>query len=960
MIPGLTHHPVNAKLPQAGTTCYVITTKSLNRSVAARATVPTAERQPSPEDLSASITLTAMPISPLRHHQDRLESWAEEILRPYLKRLQLRKPPYGSSKELNDAVWGTTQLRPDEVLILDSPLLQRLRRIRQLGVVHLVYPAATHTRLEHSLGVVHQVQQLVTNINGHGLRENHGAPLTLEHERTLRLAALCHDIGHGAFSHVSEHAVESRDASVEITMAFSKNRHREVNQLSEIAAYFILGSPAFNDLLEQVQRLANPVYVEDLAEKLQNIIVGEIADSRILLLHELISGPFDADKLDYLTRDAMMCGVPVVADVPRLVQKARAIEISASGLPMSLQRLAPGGQNVILTGIARSGARTLDEVALARTLLFDKIYRHHKVRASEAMISSLIDQLLKVVPVEPAMLPFMLCDDELISLSESRIAELVGEPVSQLEPSARAAAEVAIYLGKRICDRRIFARGFAFAAVMPRDGYRLEERHSSGLKRFLQDCADHDRRMDLVTELSTSLNQICELISRLDLITVPGGDLTPYLWISGPKAPPKTASSETGHAYLIDESGSVLQAVEDTAETPAWNDAYVTTRDLGYVFCLRRHAPHVYLAMEQLVRTKYDIHMPDTMLAYAKQDPKEIAKLRKALDDAGWYRDKPQDLRPMPRALTTEAAGARADEVVRKLQGYAGPYLAGAAQHRPPASTMSRQLVLSFARQFEEDDLIDAALTAVSNIKVLGRGEANVALNEFMASHPEFAGASYCTLGESKDSSSLLTYYVGDSATAHDMVGASNLSEALSTERPIVFVDDLVGRGSQSISIIEDWLGVEPTQQLNERRNSRLSDEAVAKLKDRNLAFVFIAGFTRGEEILKARLLELGLKATVFVQIPQSHLPFVQDFIPDVETYNRFKSFCCERATELLLDPENGRDESWVADRVFGYGNSGLLLASTYNTPSATVTCFWKEDKKRSDWEALIRRRPKR
>src|SRR4051794_16809934 len=117
--------------------------------------------------------------SPLKEHQERIERWAASQLDPYLRRLerhrdpdgdvQRHRRPYETAKEFNDPVWGTLQLRPWEVVIVDSPLLQRLRRIRQLGVVHFVYPAAVHTRLEHSLGAVHQVQRLITSINEHGL-----------------------------------------------------------------------------------------------------------------------------------------------------------------------------------------------------------------------------------------------------------------------------------------------------------------------------------------------------------------------------------------------------------------------------------------------------------------------------------------------------------------------------------------------------------------------------------------------------------------------------------------------------------------------------------------------------------------------------------------------------------------------------------------------------------------------
>jgi len=89
-----------------------------------------------------------------------IEAWVDAHLSDYLIRLRAR-PGDERPKEVNDPIWGTIVLRPIEVVVLDSPLLQRLRFIRQLGVVHLVYPAANHSRLEHTLGVVHQVDRLI-------------------------------------------------------------------------------------------------------------------------------------------------------------------------------------------------------------------------------------------------------------------------------------------------------------------------------------------------------------------------------------------------------------------------------------------------------------------------------------------------------------------------------------------------------------------------------------------------------------------------------------------------------------------------------------------------------------------------------------------------------------------------------------------------------------------------------
>lgn len=97
------------------------------------------------------------------------EEFAARHLDDYVAKIRDGQKKF-SRKEVNDSLWGTITLAPSEVALLDSPLLQRLRYVRQLGVVHWVYPGATHTRFEHTLGVVHQVQHLVSAVNAIALQ----------------------------------------------------------------------------------------------------------------------------------------------------------------------------------------------------------------------------------------------------------------------------------------------------------------------------------------------------------------------------------------------------------------------------------------------------------------------------------------------------------------------------------------------------------------------------------------------------------------------------------------------------------------------------------------------------------------------------------------------------------------------------------------------------------------------
>jgi len=132
---------------------------------------------------------------------------ANRYLTPYTERIRSAGLPRLGPKQIHDTIWGTISLRPLEVPILDSPLLQRLRQLRQLGVAHWVYPGADHSRFEHSLGVLHQAQQLVFAINRAGINKYNQVVISEDDEQLIRISALMHDIGHPVLSHVSEYAL---------------------------------------------------------------------------------------------------------------------------------------------------------------------------------------------------------------------------------------------------------------------------------------------------------------------------------------------------------------------------------------------------------------------------------------------------------------------------------------------------------------------------------------------------------------------------------------------------------------------------------------------------------------------------------------------------------------------------------------------------------------------------------
>ena len=286
--------------------------------------------------------------------------------------------------------------------------------------------------------------------------------------RLLRLIALCHDIGQGVMSHVSENALRNLEEVEQIRLDFVDEVEIERTKISEIAAYYMVGSPAFQKLLKLGQELTNTHDLPtDAINLIQKAIVSHQISDEIPLLHELISGPFDADKLDYMPRDAHMAGVPVVTDVNRLIEKVRAIRVTQGELPLEVAKAVTGGRTTYtMTGIVLSGGRTLDELMLGRTLLFDKIYRHQKVRALESMVSSILLTIAPIIDKNPAFVPYLWTDDELLEISKERIEHLMGRSLAKSEAEKVA---VAVDIATRLKDRRLFVRAFAFSQNMPLD-----------------------------------------------------------------------------------------------------------------------------------------------------------------------------------------------------------------------------------------------------------------------------------------------------------------------------------------------------------------------------------------------------------------------------------------------------------------------------------------------------------
>lgn len=235
----------------------------------------------------------------------------------------------------------TVPLTPRVRALLDLPLVRRLARISQLGLVSLVYPGAMHSRLEHSLGVYRLALEFLARLR-HDARFS--AVVSEADAAAFVVAALVHDVGHWAYCHPLE------------DMGLPELPKHESFVRSLIAA----GDTG--DLVRGAWNL-DPARVASLIE-------GSAADPAGQLLHSLLSGPIDVDKMDYLARDSLHAGVPYGRhfDQERLLSS---LCVDASGTALA---------------ITDKGRTAAELMVFARYVMFSEVYWHHAVRAATAML----------------------------------------------------------------------------------------------------------------------------------------------------------------------------------------------------------------------------------------------------------------------------------------------------------------------------------------------------------------------------------------------------------------------------------------------------------------------------------------------------------------------------------------------------------------------------------------------
>src|SRR5574341_754314 len=253
-------------------------------------------------------------------------------------------------KFFRDPLYGFIGLTSKEVELLGTPVVQRLRRIKQLGNTHLVYPSACHSRFEHTLGVLHIATRMAQKLE-----------LNDDETKIVRYTALLHDVGHGPLSHNFETILESINKK-EIS-------HEDITR-------------KIIEVDEEIDRI--------LGDEKEGVL-SLFDENTTTVNREIVSGNIDADRLDYLRRDSHHIGVAYgIFDLERILH--------------TINEKTEGKRSYIT--VLKKGMDALEGYRLARYLMHTQVYFHHARAIADSMLRRAVEVAIRDETLDSRILKF--------------------------------------------------------------------------------------------------------------------------------------------------------------------------------------------------------------------------------------------------------------------------------------------------------------------------------------------------------------------------------------------------------------------------------------------------------------------------------------------------------------------------------------------------------------------------
>lgn len=521
---------------------------------------------------------------------------------------------YDKTKVIHDPVWGTCLFYQWELEILDSPLLQRLRNISQLGLTMLTYPTAHHSRFEHTLGVMSVITKMVNHIN----QEASQPIISTQDFYTLRLAALLHDVGHCFCSHLSESIYGKQPQFIALKKSFEIFLTAKEH---EIFAYIIINTEAFKEFAKKMINFwDDKIDIDQLLINVGYMIVGEnLPESkaedgtyeRKYYLTQMINGQYDADKLDYLRRDSYTAGLALTYDIDRFLYK-----VKIAPKDEEIDGKSVRGRHLV---IPITGVSAVEEMAFSQLMLASYIYQHQKVLATDALMNDVVEGLMSNGKLQHPCDFLYYCDTDILGISNENPDKDFKLKISQETFDAETSKNMADIV-RRLNHRDLPKRAFVVncSTII----------NSPDQKQYpVSDLAD---RLRNITELRNEICKVAVSISNA-LPKSYGGKKHIDLYDIYISIPKTSIAKDLSNALVLKNNGEFVD-LSEIVRLSDWADAFTWHKWNAYVFSQAEVLPIVSIAAK-VVFERHNIQFDESTVFSSIRDS---AKIEKALQ---WLKD---------------------------------------------------------------------------------------------------------------------------------------------------------------------------------------------------------------------------------------------------------------------------------------------------------------------------------
>lgn len=899
-----------------------------------------------------------------------VEQFADNIMEEYLEKCEAEcnsiKLSCRNTKNFYDSVWGTIEINQGEIFILDSPLLQRLRYIKQLGMADLLYSSANHNRYSHTLGVLQtadvMAERIQRELQKKGISPN-------ENVRTIiRLAAIFHDCGHMFCSHASERYFQKERGSslydkVSDVRNYINSQLQIKPSLSELLSVLLVNSPSVRKLLKIVEKgLENIDFgcgqIDENIERICCMIWGIPFSEREIPYSQVISGQIDADKLDYLKRDSHSTGVPVAVDMSRVFQKLRVV--SANKKYRMVSSHVDMHEQIFKMGIAPAAINTIDQLVMSRYMMYENVYFHQKTLTAEEMLryamkkldegtQGVLDDFSKILCLTDSM---FVCQN-----IEEVLPGIIGKPVVKDKSSYKKASEILA----RLYERQLFKRCVAFT--------------DKNLTKAIQ--TESDFYNDVITDgiiarqnefLKRIASEVKELKRLLEGEEFHFNKETDILLIMTPDT-----SSSSYSNIAIDSRSKKDRDMEFEADN--WLKSRASRKPQNYLVSYPEDRYLIYVAAEIVLYRDYGVLINDTVI-YTEEDERYIEKLKKKLNDYNLYASL--------YAIAPDSDIKRYEnDIIRLVEKWKAYEIFDVSSGM--GTSITYEYLVSHLKQyiqFKEElgnynVFLQGYLKMLSEVQIISKEKIATALRDNLTQILEKEGCEkerleICNIGNMQDGSAILAYHMN---MVNHCIGqtwkAKSLEEVLDKAREgqrIVFLEDAFCSGKQIVSIFETYMGIPiGKRQTKEQHVKELSPEKQELLKNCKLFFSFIYYEKANESFFKDKLGELGLKnVQIIARQPFPLGYFKREIVEEEKAARDVVKAYLEKAGEMLIkwkayDQDGNQKANWDSERMkksrLGYNDAQQLIAFSWNTPTYTMTPLWmaidSQDKK---WMPLFPR----